>query len=221
MPLCSKPCPSTRKWPDFLAGVLGTPFLWPQQDEAPLDATDAPVALLQQTFEIGVTAHTAKVAPHEAPCVPGVDVALPLVKPGGAPPACRAPPLIHDLQAMIASHIPIRPAWIQGPLLHMSPFEARWLVDLFSEDTDRRRYTVFECRLDVMNHVADPSWSLLDYITAATRSVPYRVRLVWYIIRPMRGLPVPQFALTAQTAAVGARAIPVDLRGAGRHDSHS
>ena len=158
---------------------------------------------------------TAFLPPAEKQYCQDEDVALPITRPGGAPSQSRAPTLIHDLQAMIASHIPLRPAWIQGPLLHMSPFEARWLAAFFPEGPDRRRYTVFECRLDLMSHASDPSWSLLDYVTAATRSVPYRVRLVWYITRPISDLPVPQFALTAQSAEPGARAIPVDLRGMG------
>ena len=143
------------------------------------------------------------------------DTAVPIALPGGAPSRHAAPSFIGDLQAMIASHIPLRPDWVQGPLLHMSPFEGRWLAAFFPDDPDRRCFTVFDCRLDLMRRTADPSWSTLDYVTAATRSVPYRVRLVWFVIRPIPDLPVPQLVLTAQDAAPGARAIPVDLRGFG------
>ncbi|CAE7908100.1 impdh [Symbiodinium microadriaticum] len=68
------------------------------------------------------------------------------------------------------------------------------------------------CRLDLMSRVSRPEWSLLDYITAAVRSVPYRVRLVWYIVHPIQGLPSPQIVVTAQDAPAGSRALPVDLR---------
>ncbi|OLQ04656.1 hypothetical protein AK812_SmicGene12235 [Symbiodinium microadriaticum] len=137
--------------------------------------------------------------------------------PAAAPlaPRSKAPPLISDLQAMLASHVPLRPEWVSGPLLHMSPFEARWLADFLPSDHDRGRFTVFDCRLDLMSRVSSPEWSLLDYITAAIRSVPYRVRLVWYIVRPISDLPAPQFVVTAHDAPVGVRAIPVDLRGLG------
>ena len=63
-----------------------------------------------------------------------------------------------------------------------------------------------------MSRVSRPEWSLLDYITAAVRSVPYRVRLVWYIVHPIQGLPSPQIVVTAQDAPAGSRALPVDLR---------
>ena len=204
--------PPSEEWPDFLAGVLGIPVLWPTPEDTALDETEDTVVMLQQALKATTQDQAALLAPATMQSSQNTDAVLPLAKPGGAPPACSAPPLIRDLQAMIASHIPLRPAWIQGPLLHMSPFEARWLADLFPEEADRRRYTVFECRLDVRSHAADSHWSLLDYITAASRSVPYPVRLVWYITRPMSGLPVPQFALTARSAGAGTRAIPIDLR---------
>ena len=120
-----------------------------------------------------------------------------------------APGMISDLQAMIASHVPLRPGWVQGPLLHMSPFEARWLAQHFPEGAEQERFTVFDCRLDLMSRGANRDWSLLDYVTAAIRSVPYRVRLVWYIVHPIPDLPVPQFALTGQDAPPDARALPV------------
>ncbi|CAE7947754.1 unnamed protein product [Symbiodinium sp. KB8] len=125
------------------------------------------------------------------------------------------PPFISDLQAMLASHVPLRPEWVSGPLLHMSPFEARWLATFLPAEQDRRRFTVFDCRLDLMSRASGPEWSLLDYITAAVRSVPYRVRLIWYIVRPIPDLPTPQFSVTAHDAPGGTRAVPVDLRGLG------
>ena len=139
----------------------------------------------------------------------------PIVLPGGMAPRTKATPLISDLQAMLASHVPLRPEWVSGPLLHMSPFEARWLAAFLPVEHDRRRFTVFDCRLDLMSRASDPEWSLLDYVTAAVRSVPYRVRLIWYIVRPIPDLPTPQFSVTAQDAPGGTRAIPVDLRGLG------
>ena len=108
----------------------------------------------------------------------------PTVLPGGLAPRPKAPPFISDLQAMLASHVPLRPEWVSGPLLHMSPFEARWLATFLPAEQDRRRFTVFDCRLDLMSRASGPEWSLLDYITAAVRSVPYRVRLIWYIAYP-------------------------------------
>ncbi|CAE7355562.1 unnamed protein product [Symbiodinium sp. KB8] len=131
-------------------------------------------------------------------------------------PAARAPSrpvsMVSDLQAMIASHVPMWPEWIQGPLLHMSPYESRLLSGLFPTSTDRDRFLVCECRLDHLVKGARLDWSLLDFVAAALRAVTYRVRLVWYVIRPLEGLPTPQFVLTAVQAPAGGRAVPVDLR---------
>ena len=255
--------PLDAEWPDFLAGVLGEPFLWPQEDLASAEADVDFVALFQQALEVEpVTGPPAgccqefkvgslsSLAPETfafpPPPVDGdadlcfagsnvsesdatdgkgrhfgpkgplkPDIGMATAVPGAAPSHHKAPGLISDLQAMIASHIPLRPEWVQGPLMHVSPFESRWLAAFFPDDPDRRRFTVFDCRLDLMSRAADPSWSLLDYVTAATRSVPYRVRLVWFVVRPIPDLPVPQFVLTAREAPPAARAIPVDLRGFG------
>ena len=141
-----------------------------------------------------------------------------VVCPAQAPkdPAARAPSrpvsMVSDLQAMIASHVPMWPEWIQGPLLHMSPYESRLLSGLFPTSTDRDRFLVCECRLDHLVKGARLDWSLLDFVAAALRAVTYRVRLVWYVIRPLEGLPTPQFVLTAVQAPAGGRAVPVDLR---------
>ena len=122
------------------------------------------------------------------------------------------PSMVSDLQAMIASHVPLSPGWIRGPLVHMPPFESRWLSAFFPQEVDRRRFTVLECRLDYLTHGARAEWSLLDYVYAALRAVTYRVKAVWYVVHPLPGLPVPQLVLTASNAPPGFRTIPVDLR---------
>ncbi|OLP84254.1 hypothetical protein AK812_SmicGene34892 [Symbiodinium microadriaticum] len=163
----------------------------------------------------GCQHHTSTRPVHPVGRTASAAPSAPIVLPGGMAPRPKATPLISDLQAMLASHVPLRPAWVSGPLLHMSPFEARWLAAFLPVEHDRRRFTVFDCRLDLMSRASDPAWSLLDYVTAAVRSVPYRVRLIWYIVRPIPDLPTPQFSVTAQDAPGGTRAIPVDLRGLG------
>ncbi|CAE7295726.1 unnamed protein product, partial [Symbiodinium sp. KB8] len=138
---------------------------------------------------------------------------LPSLRRLGRFPVCGRPAsLVSDLQAMIASHVPMLPEWIRGPLLHMSPFDARLLSGFFPDPTDRARFTVCECRLDHLVQGARPEWSLLDFVAAALRAVTYRVRLVWYVVHPLEGLPVPQLVLTAAQAPAGGRAVPVDLR---------
>ena len=130
----------------------------------------------------------------------------------GAQAKGSRPSMVSDLQAMIASHVPLFPEWIRGPLVHMPPFESRWLSAFFPQEVDRRRFTVLECRLDYLTQGASAEWSLLDYVYAALRAVTYRVRAVWFVVHPLPGLPVPQLVLTASSAPPGFRAIPVDLR---------
>ncbi|CAE7939239.1 unnamed protein product, partial [Symbiodinium sp. KB8] len=147
-------------------------------------------------------------------CTALVPYTCPVQTPAGPAGKAHSRPvsLVNDLQAMIASHVPLSPVWIQGPLLHMSPFDSRLLTGLFPDSADRDRFTVCECRLDHLIRGARPEWSLLDFIAAALRTVTYRVRLVWYVVHPLEDLPVPQLVLTAAQAPANSRAVPVDLR---------
>ena len=98
-------------------------------------------SLSQPVHPVGRTA-PVPVASDVDFCIEGSSAhTTPVALPGGIAPRPRAPPLISDLQAMLASHVPLRPEWISGPLLYMSPFEARWLADLLPSDSDRRRFT--------------------------------------------------------------------------------
>ena len=149
-----------------------------------------------------------------APPPPSCCPAQPFTWPAGPGPKVSSgqPSMIGDLQAMIASHVPLSPDWIRGPLVHMRPFESRWLSAHFPADADKRRFSVIECRLDHLSRGARPEWSLLDYVYAALRTVTYRVKAVWFIVRPIPDLPVPQLVLTAANAPPGHRALPIDLR---------
>ena len=167
------------------------PYLALSQRVQPAWASTAPVRpILRQPRPI----------PAEVPAGPGAQA------------KGSRPSMVSDLQAMIASHVPLFPEWIRGPLVHMPPFDSRWLSAFFPQEVDRRRFTVLECRLDHLTHGARAEWSLLDYVYAAIRAVTYRVRAAWFVVHPLPGLPVPQLVLTAASAPPGFRAIPVDLR---------
>ena len=136
-----------------------------------------------------------------------------VTRPAG--PAQVQPPLVTDLRAMLTMHIEMRPDWLHGPLLHMPPRHVRGLMMEPPSAEHSRLFTVFDCRLDHCNRGARPTWSTLDYMTAAVHSVPYRVRLIWFCTRNMPGLPTPQIALTAPAAPPGHRSLPIDLREVG------
>ena len=159
------------------------------------------------------TANVQSILRHPPPS-PSSCPAKPSTWPAGPGPKVPSgqPSMISDLQAMIASHVPLSPEWIRGPLVHMQPFESRWLSAHFPTDVDRRRFSVMECRLDHLSRGARAEWSLLDYVYATLRTVTYRVKAVWFIVRPIPDLPVPQLVLTAANAPPGFRALPIDLR---------
>ena len=79
----------------------------------------------------------------------------------------------------------------------------------------RRFYTIFEPRLDLLQRPADADWQLAEYVADAIRQLPAPARIAFILSSPVPSFAVPQIVFTLQSAPLGARSLPIDLRRVG------
>eukprot|EP00439_Symbiodinium_sp_Y106_P072598 s1089_g13.t1 len=157
----------------------------------------------------GPVPHAPQSGDVQEPASDSTGMPVPITLPAGPfvrPSHGRAPPkAFNEVQLIIAAQAEVYPTWLSGPLLNTPFGTLTRLAGPLSGASADAFFTIFEKNTEALVKRWLPGWSALDLIACALGHVPYRVRAVAFLEKPIPGYPARQMPRAF-------RAIPIDLR---------
>ena len=118
---------------------------------------------------------------------------------------------------MVAEALELLPETIKGPFKYAPIDTLPALSDAVDGDDDRRHFAVFDPVFHSRSRRRSPDWNVIECVADAVAASPFRTRTTQLIVRPLPGLPIPQFTLCPVTVDRPLAVLPVDARGIGLH----
>ncbi|OLQ01201.1 hypothetical protein AK812_SmicGene16055, partial [Symbiodinium microadriaticum] len=158
----------------------------------------------------------------QPPDVEPVDVPRSLCQRGHAP--CHAPVLLPAdardqvprptvIKVMVAEALELLPETIKGPFKYAPIDTLPALAGAVDGEDEHRHFAVFDPVFHSRSRRRAPDWNVIECVADAVAAS----RTAQLIVRPLPGLPLPQFTLCPVTVDRPLAVLPVDARGIGLH----
>ena len=157
---------------------------------------------------------------------PDPAVSRSLCQRGHAP--CHAPVLLPAdardqvprptvIKVMVAEALELLPETIKGPFKYAPIDTLPALAGAVDGEDEHRHFAVFDPVFHSRSRRRAPDWNVIECVADAVAASPFRTRTAQLIVRPLPGLPIPQFTLCPVTVDRPLSVLPVDARGIGLH----